>query len=430
MWILYDYTNELYPNTIVSRVNNEDIYQVPDIIKPYLDFISPTHRFPSPMIINSTFYNYNINDIDATVTPSFLRTLYSVDTTVGKSSNNIQGVASFLEEYYSKSDLDKFWETYNIPTTTIVNVPLNETSGHGAEAELDVQYITSLGEKILTQVWYTPGRAPNNPVNEPFLTWLMNVESYANPPLLFSISYGEDEKSVGYNYASRINTEFAKLSTNGTSFLFASGDSGAGGNCTASKGRENPNFPTDSPYVTSVGGTRSSNPEIAWSNSGGGFSDYWSIQTWQESAINTYFTTANGKLPPQEKWNNTGRGYPDVSAQSVDFIIIDGGRSIGVSGTSCSTPTVSGIFSLLNDLRLQNNMSPLGFLNPFIYETIKKDSTILNDITSGENIGCGGAGFPAVKGWDAVTGYGTPNYKTLAKYVLQTGIKTIKKKTK
>ena len=79
---------------------------------------------------------------------------------------------------------------------------------------------------------------------------------------------------------------------------------------------------------------------------------------------------------------------------------------------------------MLNDLRLQNNMSSLGFLNPFLYETAAKNASLLNDITSGRNVGCGGEAFPAVKGWDAVTGWGTPNYLVLAKYVIDTGLKT------
>ena len=40
-----------------------------------------------------------------------------------------------------------------------------------------------------------------------------------------------------------------------------------------------------------------------------------------------------------------------------------------------------------------------------------------NDITSGSSGGgCSGigGGWPAAKGWDAVTGVGTPNYKNLA----------------
>ena len=33
-------------------------------------------------------------------------------------------------------------------------------------------------------------------------------------------------------------------------------------------------------------------------------------------------------------------------------------------------------------------------------------------------IHCGGKGFDAIKGWDPVTGLGTPNYAAMAKAVL------------
>eukprot|EP01084_Bolivina_argentea_P284458 487516_1 len=421
----YNYKNDYYPNTIVSRVDHAMDYQVPDYIINHLDFISPTKRFPSPLTVNITNTNPSPHSPYAAVNPAFLRNLYSVGSTTGIAANNTQAIGSFLEQYWSETDLDTFWKRNDIPTTTVIKVPSSQPSGRGIEAELDIQYITAMGEKISTQAWYTSGRAPNNKQNEPFLTWLLDIENATNPSLLYSVSYGEDEKSVGYSYGSRVNTEFAKCGTAGISFLFASGDSGAGGNCTASKGRECPDFPTGSPYVTSVGGTHSSSPEIVWSSGGGGFSDYWPQQTWQTNAINNYFTTAGNNLPAANKWNKTGRGYPDIAAQSVDFTIVVGGANLGVSGTSCATPTASGVMALLNDLRLQNGMPPLGFLNPFLYQTAGKDATALNDITSGRNTGCGGAAYPAEKGWDAASGYGTPNYKNLAKYVVQTGRKAL-----
>jgi hypothetical protein len=36
---------------------------------------------------------------------------------------------------------------------------------------------------------------------------------------------------------------------------------------------------------------------------------------------------------------------------------------------------------------------------------------MLNDITNGTNPGCGTAGFSAARGWDPVTGLGTPALK-------------------
>lgn len=84
---------------------------------------------------------------------------------------------------------------------------------------------------------------------------------------------------------------------------------------------------------------------------------------------------------------------------------------------------------LLNDLRLNAGQKQLGFANPFIYETAAKDSSAFSDVTEGYNRGCAGAvtkGFPAAKGWDAGSGYGSPDYAKLSTYALQAGKKTMK----
>lgn len=61
--------------------------------------------------------------------------------------------------------------------------------------------------------------------------------------------------------------------------------------------------------------------------------------------------------------------------------------------------TVAGVISLLNDFRIANGKSPLGFLNPTLYST---GIAGFNDITSGSNPGCGTSGFTAGAGWDPV----------------------------
>lgn len=53
-----------------------------------------------------------------------------------------------------------------------------------------------------------------------------------------------------------------------------------------------------------------------------------------------------------------------------------------------------------NDARIAAGKSPMGFLNPFIYQY----PTIFNDVTSGHNPGCDTTGFEAAAGWDPVTG--------------------------
>lgn len=84
------------------------------------------------------------------------------------------------------------------------------------------------------------------------------------------------------------------------------------------------------------------------------------------------------------------QGIPDVSAQSDFFRIFFQGQPGLIGGTSASSPTFAGFVSLLNDVRLSNNLPPLGFLNPFLYSTGNAGFT---DITVGNNPGCGTEGF-------------------------------------
>ncbi|KAJ7861561.1 hypothetical protein B0H14DRAFT_3134523 [Mycena olivaceomarginata] len=79
---------------------------------------------------------------------------------------------------------------------------------------------------------------------------------------------------------------------------------------------------------------------------------------------------------------------------------------------SAATPTFEGLVALLNDARLAVGRPTLGFLNPLLY---KRGENAFNEVVDGANPGCGTPGFNATKGWDPVTGLGTPNFKKLMK---------------
>jgi len=51
-------------------------------------------------------------------------------------------------------------------------------------------------------------------------------------------------------------------------------------------------------------------------------------------------------------------------------------------------------------------------MNPWLY---KKGYQGFTDITSGSSQGCGVSGFPVTKGWDPVTGFGTPIFPEIVK---------------
>jgi len=180
-----------------------------------------------------------------------------------------------------------------------------------------------------------------------------------------------------------------------------------------------PNWPATSPYVTAVGGIEllSTGGLEGDRISSGGFSNYFEQASWQSSAVSAYLANTTN-IPTQDTFNSSGRAVPDIAAFSSNVRIVYKGRDEGVGGTSCASPTAAGLFALLNDVRMQNGMPTLGFLNPFIYQTAAAHSDAFTDVTSGQNTDECCVGFKAAPGWDPITGWGLPNYSTLKNYVL------------
>jgi tripeptidyl-peptidase-1 len=249
-------------------------------------------------------------------------------------------------------------------------------------------------------------------------------------PNSISISYGENEQEIPVSYAKQVCQLFGQLGARGKSIIFSSGDSGTGDYCISNDGKNTlkfqPQFPASCPYVTSVGSTRYIQPEVAVFFSSGGFSNIWSRPAYQDLAISTYFKQLGSKNAGF--YNVSGRGFPDVAAQGQNFRVIDKGVDKGYRGTSCSAPAFNAIIALLNSARVSSGLPTLGFLNPWIYSVGQLG---LTDITTGKGTGCNGlsrfniapngspvipgAEWAAVKGWDPVTGLGTPDFGKLLK---------------
>lgn len=73
---------------------------------------------------------------------------------------------------------------------------------------------------------------------------------------------------------------------------------------------------------------------------------------------------------------------------------------------------------MVNDALLAAGKPQLGFMNPWLYSTAY---TTFTDILNGSSYGCNTSGFPATTGWDAVTGFGTPNFGQLVAAALAKG---------
>jgi len=187
-----------------------------------------------------------------------------------------------------------------------------------------------------------------------------------------------------------------------------------------------PSFPASCPYVTAVGATQTTTVgsskeirEVAVSRfySGGGFSNYFARPSYQDSVVEDYLNRASevGDYLDKGYFNRGGRAYPDVAAEGDRFRIWVSGSAASIGGSSAATPVFAAVVALLNDARLKAGKKPLGFLDPWLYSG---GSAALNDITSGHNGGCGTPGFSASKGWDPVTGFGTPDFVKLKNLAL------------
>lgn len=195
---------------------------------------------------------------------------------------------------------------------------------------------------------------------------------------------------------------FKEFSAQGQNLFVASGDSGA------YKTRSSDVYPADDAYVTSVGGTDlttngaggSWKSETGWSDSGGGISP-------NKIAIPSYQKTA-GVITSGNKGSTTYRNSPDVAAEANtdNYICYDGTCAGGWGGTSFAAPRWAGYLALVNQQSVANGRGTLGFINPSLY-TIglgSSYSTDFHDITSGSN-----GTYSAIKGFDLVTGWGSPN---------------------
>ncbi|KAL9642843.1 hypothetical protein ABK040_015814 [Willaertia magna] len=345
------------------------------------------------------------------VTPTFIRQRYNITVSETVSPQSSQAVASFLEQYISASDLSTFQKEFNLPKVYPKVYGPNEDNNPGEEATLDIQYLTGVGYKINTTIFSTPG-INNITQQEPFIEWITFIQSLGDSnPWVHSVSYGDIEYETTVEYAQQLDVEFLKLGVTGRTILIASGDNGV--RCNDNGNQFQPEWPTSSEYVTSVGATlpSSQNYEESTSWSGGGFSNLFTTPQWQKETVKAYL--AQNSIPATSYFNVNGRAYPDVSAFGIFYQIMFKGEWKSIGGTSASTPTFAGVVSLLNDLRFKAGKKSLGFLNFWIYQHVSKVPGAFYDIVVGRNGVYPCPGFPATKGWDAISGWGVPNFAVL-----------------
>jgi len=431
-------------------------------IAEHVQMVAGLSEFPTPRF--SLKRSPISPEVMVSIAPQSVEVIYKTGSAQVMKNSSI-GVIEFEDQYYSPTDLANFASRFNVKINPVAAnhvVGQNDPSNPQIEATLDIQY--GLGIGLGADGWFWIEADP---------VWLYGFSTHMfttkDVPLVISISYGWNEEAqcqdgiggaecqqLGVSntvYVQRINAEFQKLGMRGVTMVSASGDSGANGRTDpyCSENHLNPVFPGCSPFITSVGATQISaasgqanlpNPPPGCSGlncasggteqcvsyaqanfaSGGGFSVIAPAPDHQKAAIATYLASGVA-LPPSSYYNANGRGFPDLAAFGSNVLILSQGQIEAVGGTSCSSPIVAGIISLLNDYVISKSGKPLGFISPLLYKMAAAHPAAFTDITVGDNkcteAGCASSckGFEATKGWDPVSGLGTPVYPEMLKYI-------------
>ncbi|KAF4501947.1 Tripeptidyl-peptidase I precursor [Fusarium agapanthi] len=418
-------------------------------VKPVLDTLPPPYKLP---------VTDDLRNCSESWTPACIRKLYDVPLGTKAAKNNSLGLFGYGDPY-QPADLNQFWAMHApfIPKGTKPKV--NSINGGVAEGEpvegeelldIEMSYPIVYPQTVtMFQVDYNnKGGLANDFLDavdgsyckydggdDPDLDPTFPVFGGFQGPAMcgkyqvtnvVSISFAIDEQTLPRHYIQRQCHEWMKLALSGVSVLVASGDRGVQGDtqCTvnpydAKKDAFNSLFPGSCPYVTAVGATQvnftgNRTNEVAVFDpkhnfySGGGFSNMNAQPAYQRKAVASYLA-ANNPHYPKGTYNISGRAFPDVALLGANVTLLQDGKTTISGGTSAATPMFAAMINRINDERLLAGKKPIGFLNQILYQ----HPEVFTDITQGSNPGCGMAGFEAAKGWDPVSGMGSPKFPKL-----------------
>jgi len=350
-------------------------------------------------------------------TPTQIAQLYNFPAGTDGSGECI-GILEFGGGYKS-ADLNNYFQQLGVATPSITavavdgvhNKPAPGNNSPDVEVDLDIEMAAGTAPGAQLVVYFAPFTEQG---------WVDVVTTAVNDtlhkPSVLSISWGYAEGQYIWSAQAvqAVEQAFQAAAAMGITVCVASGDDGSRDEIT--DGLAHTDYPASSAYVLACGGTTlqsSGNQitsEVVWNDGanggagGGGISDMIPLPSWQ----------ANAKVPPSvNPGHHVGRGVPDVAGNgdpNTGYQVLADGQQGVVGGTSAVAPLWAGLIARLN----QHLGKPVGFLNPVLYG-LAKPSQVLNDITSGNNDITGKiGGYAAGPGWDACTGWGSPNGTTLA----------------
>ncbi|HTQ53457.1 MAG TPA: S53 family peptidase [Bryobacteraceae bacterium] len=312
---------------------------------------------------------------------------------------------------YRQSDLDSFFSNLGLPTPAVTpigvdgasNQPEGDPNGADGEVLLDIEVAGAVAPGAAIAVYFAPN------TDQGFLNAIATaIHDQATKPDIVSISWGGPESSWTSQSLQSYDQAFQDAAALGVTVCVAAGDDGSTDG--EDDGQAHVDFPASSPHVLACGGTTlvaakgAIQSETVWNDgpgngaTGGGVSETFALPPFQQSAA----------VPASVNTGFAGRGVPDVAGDadpnSGYQVQVDGQAAV-IGGTSAVAPLWAGLIALLN----QQLGKSAGFLNSAIYQA-PLSAAGFHDVVTGSN-----GSYNAGPGWDACTGWGSPNGAALLK---------------
>ena len=352
-------------------------------------------------------------------TPPELGTLY--DFPAGDGAGQCIGLLEFgggfdtadLATYWTKIGVAPAPKVVTVPVGTNTNAPGQDANADG-EVMLDIEVAGALAPRATLAVYFSTF------TQQGWVDALSTaVHDTVNRPSVLSVSWGYAEGQFTWTTAAinAVNDTLKAAALLGVTVCFASGDDGSSDDI--GDGHAHVDFPASSPYALGVGGTALTADtnrthivaEVVWNggtratgsgSGGGGVSDVFPLPPFQ----------ANASVPPSvNPGHRRGRGIPDVAADAdprTGYFVRSSGQDGVAGGTSAAAPLWAALLARINAAGAQ----PVGYITPLLYASAGVAGC--RDITQGNNDPTGQiGGYAAGPGWDACTGWGSPNGRAL-----------------
>ena len=340
--------------------------------------IAQRYRYPNPIPVAAKIGNSSVGVVQILPGENYV----------------LADLALWGKNLHYVSNLTSLPSIYSIDSNPVV-YSVSDDADDESMLDLDAVMSVSVNSRVSAIICANAALCADNANS--FINLLLSLPPQQHAlPQVISLSYGAYETQIGNTTYSRGaismgETNLQKLAALGITFLASSGDSSH---------RIGAAYPCSSAWALCVGGTQfSANGESAWysspgTGSSGGPSIFIPKPSYQKgTAINTGRTQM--------------RNTPDVAALAWNFYTVYG-PTPGVSaagGTSLASPLFATMITFMNEIALGMGRPQLGFINPLIYKMHANCAQCFNDIISGTS----DDGTKATKGWDELTGIGSPN---------------------